>query len=105
MAAEDTKQWESARQKEYDSIIKNDTWTFVPRPKDMKVIKCCWVLCIKDVSNLYKAHFVPKALHSDGGKTTMKPLLQSPSTPPFGVHPLCSSRWSQKCQDPPDGHQ
>ena len=56
----DAKQWEIAMQKEYDSIMKNDTWTLVPRPKDAKVIKSRWVLQIEDANNLYKARFCAK---------------------------------------------
>jgi len=37
------KQWEKSIQEEYDSIIKNDTWTLVPRPKNRKVISCKWI--------------------------------------------------------------
>jgi len=39
MAAEDAEHWKVALQKEYESIIKNGTWTLVPRPKDAKVVK------------------------------------------------------------------
>lgn len=37
------KQWEKSIQEEYDSIIKNNTWTLVPRPKDRRVVSCKWV--------------------------------------------------------------
>src|SRR5579859_5667748 len=67
-AAEDAKQWESAMQKEYDSIMKNDTWTLVPRPKDAKVVKSRWVLQIKDVNNLYKARFCTKGFTQRWGE-------------------------------------
>lgn len=59
MAAEDAEDWKIAIQKEYDSIIKNGTWTLVPRPKDAKVVKSRWVLRIK-YSGLYKACFCAK---------------------------------------------
>jgi len=54
MSMEDSKQWESAMQKEYDSIIKNNTWKLVPRPTNAKVVKSRWVYFVKD-SELYKA--------------------------------------------------
>jgi hypothetical protein len=60
MNAEDAKQWKAAMQREYDSIMKNGTWTFVPRPKGAKVVKSRWVLPVKDVNNLYKARFCAK---------------------------------------------
>ena len=31
-------------QKEYDSLIDNNTWTIVPRPDDRKPLTCKWVL-------------------------------------------------------------
>jgi hypothetical protein len=59
MEAEDAKQWELAMQKELESIMKNETWTLVPRPKDAKVVKSRWVLRTKD-NGLYKARFCAK---------------------------------------------
>ena len=59
MSMDDSKQWESAMQSEYDSIIKNDTWKLVPRPTDAKVVKSRWVMRVKD-SGLYKAWFCAK---------------------------------------------
>src|SRR5204862_2866366 len=38
------KQWEQAFQEEYNSLIKNETWKLVPRPKDRNVITNKWVL-------------------------------------------------------------
>jgi glutathionyl-hydroquinone reductase len=59
MDAEDAKQWELAMQKEYDSIMKNETWNLIPRPRDAKVVKSRWVLPTKD-NGLYKARFYAK---------------------------------------------
>ena len=68
MNAEDAKQWEAAMQREYDSIMKNGTWTLVPRPKGAKVVKSRWVLRIKDVNNLYKARFCAKGFTQRWGE-------------------------------------
>jgi transposase InsO family protein len=38
------KQWEQAFQEEYNSLIKNETWELVPRPKNRNVITNKWVL-------------------------------------------------------------
>ena len=39
--------WKAAAQKEYDSLVANNTFILVPRPKGRKVIKCKWVLTTK----------------------------------------------------------
>jgi glutathionyl-hydroquinone reductase len=67
MEAEDAKQWELAMQKEYDSIMKNETWNLVPRPRDAKVVKSCWVLRTKD-NGLYKAQFCAKGFTQQLGE-------------------------------------
>ena len=67
MAAEDSEYWKVAIQKEYDSIIKNGTWTLVPRPKNAKVVKSRWVLRIKDMG-LHKARFCAKGFTQRWGE-------------------------------------
>ena len=67
MEAEDAKDWKVALQKEYDSIIKNGTWTLVPRPKNAKVVKSRWVLRIKDMG-LHKARFCAKGFTQRWGE-------------------------------------
>jgi transposase InsO family protein len=67
MAAEDSEHWKVAIQKEYDSIIKNGTWTLVPRPKNAKVVKSRWVLRIKD-TGLHKARFCAKGFTQRWGE-------------------------------------
>ena len=67
MEAEDAKQWEIAMTKEYDSIMKNETWTLVPRPTDAKVVKSRWVLRTKD-NGLYKARFCAKGFTQRWGE-------------------------------------
>jgi len=56
---EDAEQWMAAMQREYDSIVKNNTWKLVPRPRNAKITKSRWVLRIKD-NGLYKAQFCTK---------------------------------------------
>ena len=67
MSMEDSKQWESAMQKEYDSIIKNNTWKLVPRPTNAKVVKSRWVYRVKD-GELYKARFCAKGFTQRWGE-------------------------------------
>ena len=67
MAADDAKQWEAAMQWEYDSIMKNKTWTLVPSPKNEKVVKSHWVLRTKD-NGLHKARFCAKGFTQQWGE-------------------------------------
>jgi hypothetical protein len=98
MDGEDAKQWELATQKEYDSIMNNETWNLIPRPKGAKVVKSHWVLRTKD-NGLYKACFCAK-----GEKIMMKllPLSQSPlpfepSSPSLlAIRRPKFSRWTSK---------
>jgi hypothetical protein len=52
----DAKQWKQAVQRELASLLKNQTWTIVPQPKDAKVVKS---RRIKD-NGLHKARFCAK---------------------------------------------
>ena len=51
---EHSKQWITAMNDEYDSLIKNDVWELVPRPKDHNVVISKWVFKIKS-SSYFKA--------------------------------------------------
>ncbi|GJY06859.1 ribonuclease H-like domain-containing protein [Tanacetum coccineum] len=35
--------WTNAMQDEYNALIKNRTWTLVPRPPDANVVRCMWL--------------------------------------------------------------
>ena len=48
------KEWEDAMTEEYQSIIKNDVWEIVPRPKRKDVVSSKWIFKIKHVSNWSK---------------------------------------------------
>jgi hypothetical protein len=51
--------WKAAMQKEYDSLLQNQTWNLVPRPLERNIFRCRWVHRIKS----YKARQVAKGLH------------------------------------------
>jgi hypothetical protein len=51
--------WKEAMQKEYDSLLKNQTWKMVPLPPKMNIFRCRWVHRIKR----YKDRHVNKGLH------------------------------------------
>nr|GEY71479.1 hypothetical protein [Tanacetum cinerariifolium] len=43
--------WQSAMRDEYNALIKNSTWTLVPRPPDVNVVRCMWLFrykCLAD---------------------------------------------------------
>jgi hypothetical protein len=51
--------WKEAMKKEYDSLLKNQTWHLVPLPPERNIFRCIWVHRIKR----YKARHVSKGLH------------------------------------------
>jgi hypothetical protein len=56
------KEWKDAMTEEYQSIIKNEVWEIVPRPKSKDVVSSKWLFKIKHVADgsieKYKARFV-----------------------------------------------
>ena len=43
--------WKKAMTEEYQSIIKNDVWEIVPRPKGKSVVSSKWIFKIKHAAN------------------------------------------------------
>ncbi|GJT03840.1 ribonuclease H-like domain-containing protein [Tanacetum coccineum] len=35
--------WQNAMRDEYTALIKNETWTLVPRPPDTNIVRCMWL--------------------------------------------------------------
>jgi hypothetical protein len=56
--------WKDAMTEEYQSIMKNDVWDIVPRPKGKSVVTSKWIYKIKHAANgsvdKYKGRFVAK---------------------------------------------
>ncbi|GKC66583.1 ribonuclease H-like domain-containing protein [Tanacetum coccineum] len=54
--------WQNAMCDEYNVLIKNKTWTLVPRPPDTNIICCMWLFRHKYLADgslsCYKAHLV-----------------------------------------------
>ncbi|GJS94992.1 ribonuclease H-like domain-containing protein [Tanacetum coccineum] len=54
--------WHSAMRDEYNALIKNSTWTLVPRPPDVNVVQYMWLFCHKYLADgtlsRYKARLV-----------------------------------------------
>lgn len=47
MSSADGHLWRKAAQEEYDSLIRNETWSLVPLPSNRKAIKSRWVFKVK----------------------------------------------------------
>jgi hypothetical protein len=58
------KEWADAMTEEYQSIMKNEVWEIVPRPKSKDVVSSKWLFKIKHVADgsieKYKARFVAR---------------------------------------------
>ena len=54
--------WRDAMMEEYQSIMKNDVWEVVPRPKGKSVVTSKWIYKVKNAADgsvkKYKARFV-----------------------------------------------
>ncbi|GJS47267.1 ribonuclease H-like domain-containing protein [Tanacetum coccineum] len=54
--------WQNAMRDEYNALIKNSTWTLVPRPPDANVVRCLWLFRHKFLADgtlsRYKARLV-----------------------------------------------
>jgi hypothetical protein len=65
------KEWADAMTEEYQSIIKNDIWEIVPRPKSKDVVSSKWLLKIKHAIDgsieKYKARFVTRGFSQKEG--------------------------------------
>ena len=47
----DSQKWDHALKSEYESLMKNDTWSLVPRPKNVNVVGNRWVFKVKRKSD------------------------------------------------------
>ncbi len=63
--------WKDAMIEEYDSIMKNDVWDVVPRPKGKPVVSSKWIYKIKHSTDgrieKYKARFVARGFSQAQG--------------------------------------
>jgi hypothetical protein len=77
------KEWAYAMTEEYQSIIKNDVWEIVPRPKRKDVVSSKWLYKIKHVVDgsieKYKARFVARGFSQKEGidyEETFAPIVR-----------------------------
>lgn len=63
-------EWKRAMKEEYDSLIKNETWELVDKPKDAKIVDNKWVYKVKLENNnqtRYKARLVARGFTQEYG--------------------------------------
>ena len=84
MVSKHADQWKEAMKSEHDSLMENDTWKLVPRPKDRNVVGSRWVYVVKKDEHgkpiKYKARFVAKGFSQVYGKDYFE-LFSPVSTP------------------------
>jgi hypothetical protein len=65
------KEWKDAMVEEYQSIVKNDVWDVVPRPKEKTVVSSKWIYKTKHSADgsieKYKARFVARGFSQKEG--------------------------------------
>jgi hypothetical protein len=80
--------WRDAMMEEYQSIMKNDVWDIVPRPKGKSVVTSKWIYKIKHAVDgsieKHKARFVAKGFSQVEGIDMRRLLLLLLDIPPFG---------------------
>jgi hypothetical protein len=63
--------WKDAMLEEYKSILKNNVWDIVPRPKDKSMVSSKWIYKIKHAANgsveKFKARFVARGFTQKEG--------------------------------------
>jgi hypothetical protein len=82
---------------EHQSIMKNEVWEIVPRPKEKSVVTSKWVYKIKHAADgsmdKYKARFMARRFSLKEEKTMMKHLLRWQGIPPSELSYLLSLPW------------
>ena len=71
------KEWEEEMTEEYQSIMKNDVWDVVPKPKGKSIVSSKWIYKIKYAADesieKYKARFVARGFSQ---KETFTPVAR-----------------------------
>jgi hypothetical protein len=80
------RQWEAAIAEELSSLVSNDVWTLVQRPRDTNIVSCKWVFKIKRLPNgqidKFKARLVARGFTQQYGvdyEETFAPVVRMES--------------------------
>ena len=98
------KEWKEAMMEEYQSIMKNDVWEVVSRPKEKFVVTSKWVYKIKHVVDgsidKYKVRFVARGFSQQEGEDYDETFaLVSRYTSIKAIISLASSMASDGCKN------
>nr|GEW75341.1 ribonuclease H-like domain-containing protein [Tanacetum cinerariifolium] len=84
--------WQYAMCDEYNALIKNHTWTLVPRPPDANIVWCMWLFRHKYLADGSLSHY--KARLMANGSTELEGILVvetfSPVVKPGIIRPVLS---------------
>ena len=93
-------QWKETMIEEHQSIMKNEVWEIVPRPKEKLVVTSKWVYKIKHVADVsvdkYKARFIARGFSHKEGEyydETFSPVVIYTSIRDI-MYLVSSMRWS-----------
>jgi hypothetical protein len=90
-------QWKEAMAEEHQSIMRNEVWEIVPRPKEKSVVTSKWVYKIKHAADgsmdKYKVRLWPEGSPRRREKTMTKPLLRWQGILPSELSYLLSLPW------------
>nr|GEV15976.1 ribonuclease H-like domain-containing protein [Tanacetum cinerariifolium] len=92
--------WQNAMRDEYNALIKNNTWTLVPRQPDTNIVRCMWLFCHKYLEDgtlsRYKARLVANGstqIEGDDVDETFSPVVK-PGTIQTVLSLAASRHWS-----------
>ncbi|GJQ98482.1 ribonuclease H-like domain-containing protein, partial [Tanacetum coccineum] len=57
--------WQNAMTDEYNALIKNNTWTLMPRPTYVNIVRCMWLFRYKYLANDTLSHYKTRLVAND----------------------------------------